>query len=235
VRQPKPDCNLCKVRCLGPLASLSPQLLDEFNQCKTSRSYQPGQIIFYEDNQPYGIYCVSSGTVKLTRYTGDGKSYISRLAKAGDLLGYRAFLTHEPYSATAEVVEEAMLCFITREVFSEAMRKAPALTLELMSRLGTDLRAAEDRARDLAYKSVPERLAELLLRLKESFGQPQADGSVLLGVQLSREELASMLGTTVETTVRTLTHFRQKKLIVSDKKKILIQDVKKLAEYIPGV
>ncbi len=235
MRQPKPDCNQCDVRCLGPLAALSEDLLEDFNHNKTARTYLPGQIIFYEDNQPFGIFCVEKGAVKLTKYTPDGKSYISRIAKAGDLLGYRAFLTQEPYSATAEVLEEAVLCFITREVFYDAMKQAPNLPLELLSQLGADLRSAENRARDLAYNSVPERLAELLLSLKESFGQVQSDGSVLLDIPLSREEIASMLGTTVETTVRTLTHFRQKQLIASEKKKIRLKDPQALAAYIPGV
>lgn len=234
MRQAKPDCNQCEVRCLGPLASLDDAMTAAFNQHKSARTYLPGQVIFYEDNQPFGIYCVEKGAVKLTKLSTDGKSYLTRIAKAGDLLGYRAFLSHENYSATAEVLEEATVCFIDREVFTEALRNAPELPLELMNQLGSDLRSAENRARDLAYKSVSERLVELLLNLRENFGEAQSDGSVLLDIQLSREEIASMLGTTVETTVRTLTHFRQKQLISSEKKKIRLKDVQRLAEYIPG-
>lgn len=234
MRQAKPDCNQCEVRCLGPLASLDDSMTAAFNQHKSARTYLPGQVIFYEDNQPFGIFCVEKGTVKLTKLSTDGKSYLTRIAKAGDLLGYRAFLSHENYSATAEVLEEATVCFINREVFTEALRNAPELPLELMNQLGSDLRSAENRARDLAYKSVSERLVELLLNLRENFGETQSDGSVLLDIQLSREEIASMLGTTVETTVRTLTHFRQKQLISSEKKKIRLKDVQRLAEYFPG-
>ncbi|HEY9840635.1 MAG TPA: Crp/Fnr family transcriptional regulator [Candidatus Obscuribacterales bacterium] len=211
------------------------EILNEFNASKNARSYKPGQIIFYEDNNPFGVYCVEKGTVKLTKYTPEGKTYIARIAKAGDLLGYRAFLTHEPYSATAEVMEEATVCFIEREVFMKALQKYPGFSLHLMEQLGADLKSAENRARDLAYKSVPERLAELLLALKESFGTVLPDGSVRLDIKLTREELASMLGTTVETTVRNLTRFRQKKLIAFEKKDIVLKNIRGLAEYIPGV
>lgn len=233
--QPKTDCTQCEVRCGGSLACLPDDILREFNASKNARVYKPGQIIFYEDNKPFGVYCVEKGKIKLTKYTPDGKSYIARLAKPGDLLGYRAFLTHEPYSATAEVIEEATVCFLDRELFMKALQRFPDLSLQLMEQLGSDLKRAENQARDLAYKSVPERLAELLLAMKESFGETQPNGDVRLDIKLTREEIASMLGTTVETTVRNLTRFKQKNLIGFDKKDIILKDIRGLAEYIPGV
>lgn len=233
--QNKTDCNLCETRCMGSLASLSGEILDELNNSKSARVYKAGQIIFYEDNKPFGVYCIEKGKVKLTKYTPDGKTYIARIASAGDLLGYRAFLTHEPYSATAEVLEEASVCFLDREVFLKALKQYPGFALQLMERLGNDLKAAENRARDMAYKSVSERLAELLLAMKESYGQKTDSDDIRLDIRLTREEMASLLGTTVETTVRNLTRFKQKKLIAFEKKDIILKDIRGIAEYIPGV
>lgn len=229
----KPDCHDCQVRGQGPLGCLGGEALAGFNAGKTSRSYQAGQIIFYEENKPFGLYCVASGTVKLTKYAADGKSYLTRLAKPGDLLGYRAFLTDEPYAATAEVLEPATLCFVERSTFNAALRQAPDLALQLIGLLGSELRQAEDRARDLAYLSVPERMAELLLTLRQSFGVARADGSVLIDISLSREDLAAMLGTTVETAVRTLTRFKADKLIGNEKKKIVLRQPAALAARLP--
>ena len=228
------DCSTCGSLCLSSLACLPEDILKEFNVTKTGRSYAPGQIIFYEDNRPYGVYCVESGKVKLTKYTPDGKTYIARIATAGDLLGYRAFLTNEPYSATAEVLEAATICFIEREPFMRAIRENPQFALQMMEQLGSDLKEAENRARDLAYKSVPERLAEMLLTFKESYGEENEAGQIRLAIRLSREEMASILGTTIETTVRNLTRFKQLGLIQLDKKDIVLLDVKGIASYIPG-
>ncbi len=233
--QPLSERNEESIRRLGTLVSLPEEILREFNNSKNTRIYKPGQVIFHEEHRPHGVYCVEKGKIKLTKYTPDGKTYIARIAKAGDLLGYRAFLTHEPYSATAEVIEEATVCFIEREIFMQALQRHPGFSLQLLEQLGSDLREAENRARDLAYKSVPERLAELLLAMRESFGEPLPDGAVRLDIRLTREELASMLGTTVETTVRNLTRFKQKNLIGFDKKDIILKDISGLAEYIPGV
>ncbi len=228
------DCRLCGSLCLSSLACLPENVLKEFNINKTARKYEPGQIIFYEDNKPYGVYCVESGKVKLTKYTPDGKTYIARIATGGDLLGYRAFLTNESYSATAEVLEPATICFIEREPFMRALKDNPQFALQLMEQLGSDLKQAENRARDLAYKSVAERLAEMLLTFKESYGEEDKDGHVHLAIRLSREEMASILGTTIETTVRNLTKFKHQGLIELDKKEIILLDTRGIAEYIPG-
>lgn len=233
--QTKLDCSVCGTHCIGSLSCLPSEILEEFNTGKNSRVYKTGQIIFYEDNKPFGVYCMEKGKVKLTKYTSDGKTYIARIASAGDLLGYRAFLTNETYSATAEVLEEATICFLERDLFMKAIKDFPGFALQLMGQLGSDLKAAENKARDMAYKSVPERLAELLLTLKDSFGEPTDSGDIRLNIRLTREEMASLLGTTVETTVRNLTRFKQKKLIAFDKKDIILKNIRGLSEYIPGI
>jgi CRP/FNR family transcriptional regulator, polysaccharide utilization system transcription regulator len=227
-----PDCEHCQARQSNPMRNLSSEQIEELSQCKLAHHYKPGQIIFYEGNRPFGVYCLEKGKVKLTKFTPDGKSYITRLVKAGDLLGYRSFLTNEPYSATAEVIEEATICFLDRNIFLQSLRQNPTFSLEMLEQLGSDLKTAEDKARDLAYKSVPERLAELLFTLKDSFGEDTPEG-VRLDVRLTREELASMLGTTIETTVRNLTRLKEKELISFDKKYIVLRDLTGLAEFLP--
>lgn len=231
---PIKSCATCGSREPGILGCLPYKVLTELGINKISRSYQPGQVVFYEDHRPYGVYCLESGLVKLSKQNPDGKTYIVRIAKAGDLLGYRAFLTHESYAATAEVLETASICFIEREPFMKALAAAPEFILRLMEQLGTDLRTAESRALDLAYASVSERLAEMLLTLKDAYGEAVADGAIHLKIKLSREEMANFLGTTVETTVRTLTRFRENGLIDFDKKEIIIKDLKGLADHIPS-
>ena len=113
------------------------------------------------------------------------------------------------------------------------MQNHPAFALQLLTKLGEDLKAAEDKARDLAYRSVQERMAELLLTLKDSFGENIDDGTIRINVQMTREEMASMLGTTVETTVRQLTQFKQKGILLLDKKELVIKDLDALYQVIP--
>jgi CRP/FNR family transcriptional regulator len=116
----------------------------------------------------------------------------------------------------------------------KAIELNPNFSLQLIELLGQELKQAENQARDLAYKSVAERLVELLLSMKDKYGKIQPDGAVLLDILLSREEMASMLGTTVETTVRTLSRFKENQLIEHKQRKMVLKDIQKLTEYLPS-
>src|SRR3989338_5009082 len=93
----KPDCQTCNSRLLGVLCDLNGQGVQECNEHKTANIYKKGQVIFYEGNQAFGLYCVFSGRVKLYKTGTDGRLQIVRIAGAGDLLGYRSLFSDEPY------------------------------------------------------------------------------------------------------------------------------------------
>lgn len=218
----------------GDLAIVPAELLDQVHAAESTRSYKKGQILFYEGNRSFGLFYLNSGKVKLYKYTPDGKCYITRIVSAGELMGCRAFFSGESYDVSAEVIEDATVCFLEQVHIREIQAHCPDFGFALLGKMGRELRMAEAKAADIAYKSVPERLADMLLGFKESFGQSLADGRIRLDIDLSREEMASLLGTTVETTVRTLTRFRQLDVIANEKKHIVIKDLGKLAALAPA-
>lgn len=216
----------------GDLADVPVELLQELNAAQNTRTYKKGQMIFYEGNRPFGLFYLNSGKVKLSKFTTDGKIYITRIVTAGELMGCLAFFTHDNYEVSAEVIEDASICFLEQAGVKEIQSRVPTFQFQILSKLARELREAETRAADIAYKSVSERLADLLLNFKQSFGQALDNGQCQLNIQLSREEMASLLGTTVETTVRTLSRFRQLELIGDCKKNIILKDVPKLTELV---
>ncbi len=218
----------------GDLASIPCELLQELKAEQNTRAYKKGQILFYEDNRPFGLFYLNSGKVKLYKYTAEGKVFITRIVTAGELMGCRAFFTGEAYSTSAEVLEDATVCFFEQPAVQAMQQACPEFSFQLLGKMGKELREAEAKAADIAYKSVSERLANLLLSLRTSCGQTLSDGQIRLDIQLSREEMASLLGTTVETTVRTLTRFRQLDLLCSEKKQIILKNVTKLAQLAPA-
>lgn len=220
-------CQVCTSRSLGLFCQLSEQDQEMCNKHKTTNLYKSGQILFYEGNRPFGVYCVFSGKVKLYKTGFNGRLQIVRLAGVGDLLGYRSMLSEEPYSATAEAMEDAMVCFIDRATFFELMRRNTKLAMEMMKKLCRELKSAEDHVLDVAQKSTRERLAGLLLTLKETYGKPCADGTEI-GIELSREEMAEMIGTTQETVIRLLSDFKDKGVLLIDGRHIVIPDTKPL-------
>lgn len=227
------SCIDCPTRPQGVLAELPADLLQELSLSRSTHLYKKGQSIFYEGHKPFGVYCVTSGKIKLYKYAPEGKEYIVRLASGGDLLGYRAFFTDEPYQASAESIEDATVCFLDKQVFLKVLQQHPAFGIKLLEKMGHDLRCAENKARDLAYKPAQERMVEVLLTLKDAYGIQQDDGSYQLGISLSREELASMIGTTTETAVRLLTWLKEKALVSFNKKHIVLKDPVSLLRLIP--
>ncbi len=187
----------------------------------------------YEGNKPYGVYCMNKGKVKLSKHAPEGKSFIIRVAKAGDLLGYRSFFTNELYTATAEVIEDATICFLDKERFFDLLKKHPPFSLKLLAMMGQDIKCAEDTSRNLAYKSSQERMVEMLLTLKETYGIEQENGTYKLDILLSREDLASMLGTTTETAVRLLTWLKEKSIISMKQKYMFIDNLDELQSLVP--
>lgn len=156
----------------------------------------------------------------------DGKDQIIRLVKAGDILGYRALLSGERYSASAEALEDTQVCFIPRDLFIKVLKLDSNLAFEMMKLLSDELHRAEIKLTHLAQKPIRERLAETLLFIKETYGY-EADG-VTLNVRLSREDIANLVGTATESAIRLLSEFKKEGLIELEGKKIKIMQPREL-------
>jgi CRP/FNR family transcriptional regulator, polysaccharide utilization system transcription regulator len=191
------DCANCKKRFTSVFCKVENDTMEQINEEKICTPYKKGQIIFHEGSRPLGIYCVNRGKIKLVKLGEDGKEQILRLIKPGDLMGYRALLSGDKYSASAVVLEEAGICFIPKELFMGVLQKDGVLSMEIMKLLSDDLRKAEVSITHFAQKPVRERLAEALLFIKETYGF-EADGKTI-DLKISREDLANLVGTATET------------------------------------
>jgi CRP-like cAMP-binding protein len=223
------SCQTCASRLLGVFCSLEGEALEEFSRHKTVNRYKKGQIICYEGNRAFGLYCIYSGHVKLYKTGVDGKQQIVRISGPGDILGYRSLFAEEPYHATAEALEDCEICCIDRNAFFPVLSKNPDLALNILRKLSRELRAAEDLATSIAQRSVRERMAELLLMLKETYGKAVKKGT-LIDLKLTREEMAEMIGITQETAIRLLSDFKKDGIIEVKEREITILNPTALLE-----
>lgn len=221
-----PECQYCQARFKSVFCDLSQEKLHALNTSKGCRTYTKGQVIFNEGAYPHGLFCINVGKVKLSKPGDTGKEQIVRLAKYGDLLGYRALLSGETYNCSAVALEDSSICFIPKDTFSELLAKNIHLASELMKLLSVDLKNAENKLLNLAQKPVRERLAEALLFLKETYNF-ESDGATL-NVTLSREEISNIIGTATETVIRLLSEFKHDTIIEFVGKKIKILNLKEL-------
>jgi CRP/FNR family transcriptional regulator len=168
--------------------------------------------------------------VKIYKTGDEGREKIVRLAKNGDVIGYRALLMGGPSSVSAAALEESLVCCIPQDTFFKLLRSNGNLTMRIIESLSAELGSAEEQILHIAQRPVRERLAEALLLLKETYGTEDGDSAAALDVRLSREELAGIVGTAIETLVRTLAEFKREQLISTEKKKIRILDPARLAK-----
>lgn len=200
--------------------------LEQLSATKSCFIYKKGQLIFHEGGKPSGLYCIHEGKIKIAKMGSDGKEQIVRLAKPGDVIGYRALMADTNYSASAVALEDAVICFIPRSQFMELISSNVDFASGLMKLLSNALGEAEERMVQMAYKPVRERLAEALLLLQKTY--QQREGEDKFTISISREDLASIVGTAKETTIRLLSDFKDEQLIATKGSSITIIDPEKL-------
>jgi CRP/FNR family transcriptional regulator len=224
-------CKACGVSdksalgCLnGILANRVEHSRKELILTRKSQLFKPGDI-------PQGLYCVEKGVVKLTRRGPDGRQVILRLVEGGDIIGLPQILMNETFKESAEVVEDARICFIERASFTEVLKNSPDLNQRLLDTICSLTRETEENFVVLASRSVRERMAATLLDLAKRHGTADALG-VTIHLNLTREELASLAGTVLETAVRTLKEFKDDGLLAIDGRRITIvkpEELKRIA------
>lgn len=218
-------CEQCIVRQFSSLKALNKEELLKMAECKTSYIIKKGEPIFEEGETTNGIFCIKDGVCKLTKLSANGKDQIVKLVKPGELLGQRSLISEEPTNLSAVALEDMEVCFIPKKEIMEFFNENNQFSMNVMKTICGDLKDADDHMVSLAQKSVKERLAETLLHLEDTFGKND-DGS--LHIQLSREELAGMIGTATESCIRLLSEFNKTGLIELIGKKIAIVDRNKL-------
>jgi CRP-like cAMP-binding protein len=218
-------CEQCIVREFSSLKALNKEELLKMADCKTSYTIKKGEPIFEEGESVNGIFCVKDGVCKLSKLSANGKDQIVKLAKSGELLGQRSLISDEPANLSAVALEDMEVCFIPKSEIMNFFNQNNQFSMNVMKTICGDLKEADDHMVSMAQKSVKERLAETLLYLEDTFGKNN-DGS--LRIQLSREELAGIIGTATESCIRLLSELNKNGLVDLTGKKITILDRNKL-------
>ncbi len=214
-------CVDCLNRKNSAFRNLESKTLGIMSDVKTCAYFKKGQIMMHEGSRPNGVYCLHTGKAKLFRLGTEGKEQIIRLASDGDLIGYRSLLANEQLSASVQVLEDTHACFIPRSEMFEIIENDPKFSLEMMKMACHELGIASKLITNLAQKTVRERLAEVLLIIKATFG---LDDEGNINVSLTREEIANMVGTATESVIRLLSEFKEDEYILLKGRKIKIID-----------
>lgn len=189
--------------------------------------YKKGDTVFREGSFPSSIFFIATGKVKKYKTDKTGREQIIYVANAGELIGYHAVLSDGRYPDSAATLEESTLTAIDREDFLRALGHSPTLNRRLLQNLSHEFTVLINNLTLFARRSVRERLALQLIVLREKYKVNFEPGTPV-EINLSREDLASLAGTTRENVVRMLTEFKEEGLLQTKGRKIFIVDVKGL-------
>mgnify|MGYP002401199052 FL=1 len=210
------------VRTVPLFASLHEGAWDEVAEKLIGLCYTRDAYIFFEGDPPDFLYVIWMGRVKLVRHSIDGRDVVLDVLGPGRLFGEVAVFEGAPYSQTAQTMEEVAVIAIARHDYLDLLQRFPILALAVINDLGRRLRVVNDLVQSLAVDRVERRIARALLRLALYNGTPTRDGA-MIQMRLTRQDLADMTGTTVETAIRVMSRFRKQGWITTQRGRVVIK------------
>jgi CRP-like cAMP-binding protein len=207
-------------------ASLNKSEIELITQNHTCSAFNKNEIIYKESERPNGLLCLQSGKVKIFKEGVGGREQIVRMAKPVSFIGYRALFADENYIASAQAIENSVICTIGRTALEEILRSNSDFSMRIIKALANELGFANKRTVTLTQKHIRGRLAESLLFLKDTYGLEE-DGRTI-GIYLSREDIAHLSNMTTSNAIRTLSAFAKEGVIDVNGRQISVKDLKQL-------
>lgn len=209
-------CQSCVARKDSLFCSMAGDDLESIEVNKSCSYFKKDQPLFIEGNLPRGVFCINEGKVKVYSRGEEGKEQIIHVATSGEIVGFRAMFSGEPYGVAANTLEESNICFIAKSDFLDLVDTNSNLRNGILKELSKELAERASFIKNMAQKSVRERLASSLLILDDIYSDDF--------INLSREDLANFVGTATETLIRLLKDFKDEGFVKTHVRKIEVLD-----------
>jgi CRP/FNR family transcriptional regulator len=205
------NCLTCPVREEHLFCNLPAPAVRMLNEIKSTAVYPKSAMLFIEGQQPRGVFVLCTGKAKLSTSSTEGKTIITKISEAGDVLGLNATISNRPYEVTAEMIEPGQANFIARDAFLQFLRDYGDVAVRVAEQLSRNYYTAYEEIRTLGLASSPsERFAKLLLGWSNAAG----NGDPLqVKLTLTHEEIGEMIGATRETVTRLFSEFKKRQLL----------------------
>ena len=220
------SCATCQARKKSLFSANFDENLSHLEEHKSCSYFKKNQPLFIEGSFPRGVYCLNQGKVKVFARGDEGKEQIIHIAKEGEIIGFRAMFSGDMYKVSATALEDANICFISKDDFLDMIDTNPTLRNGIMRELSKELGDRAIFITNMAQKSVRERLAAALIILDDVYSGEQ--------INLTREDLANFVGTATETLIRLLKDLKEECVINIHTRKLEIIDKDKLMKIAGG-
>ncbi len=203
------------------LSSLSQRDWDKVKHLFIEKRFGKDDYVFFEGDPPSWLGVILEGRVKMIKHSENGKDVVLDLIAPGEMLGEVTAFGEGPRPATAQAMEPTVVASIHQDDYIRLLKQYPALALRAIEELERRLREAQETIKSMAVERVERRIARILLKLAATTGSSNEDG-IVIELPLTRQDIAEMTGTTVETAIRTLSKFRKKGLIQTKRGRVII-------------
>lgn len=215
------------IRHVSIFSTLEVQEAEEIHRYLIKEKYRKKETIFLEGAPSEWFYIVAKGKVKITKLSQEGKEIILEVILPLDFFGVIAVVKGSPYPANAFAMENTELIKISRSNLIKIMDRFPSLMHFMADSIGDRIKDSHEMIKSIALERVESRIAAILIKLAVKVGEKTSDG-VLINIKLTKQDIAEMVGTTVETSIRTMSKFSKTGLIISKSGKIIIKDIERL-------
>jgi CRP/FNR family cyclic AMP-dependent transcriptional regulator len=211
---------LKKADALADASSATISALAEGAQMGT---YRARQVVYLPGDRAAGIHFLANGRVKISKVTRDGKELTLAYRAAGDFFGETCLLDGRPREEMVEAMEPCTTVEVTQEALDDVLKNHVEVAYLFVRTLITRRRDLETKVEQLIFKDVGSKLAELLLRLGAEHGVENKKG-LILGLKITHQEMANLIGSTRETVSLTLSQFKRKGFIATEGRKVILAD-----------
>ncbi len=190
-------------------------------------TYRPRQVIYLPGDRAQGVHFLTTGRIKISKVTRDGKELTLAYRNEGDFFGEPCLLDGGPREEMAEAMDASVTVEIPRDMLDDLLRRDGTAAYKFARALIVRRKDLETRVEQLIFKDVGAKLAELLLSLGQEHGISDERG-IVVGLKITHQEMANLIGSTRETVSLTLSQFKRKGLIQTDGRRVILADLEGL-------
>jgi CRP-like cAMP-binding protein len=238
VRQEWVDPAVCsldyRLKIIGRLPffrHLSHDAIVEINRLFEDRDIAAEQAVYFEGDPGESLYLVATGKVKLMRHALSGREILLDILQAGEYFGHLAIASQKGYSETAIAQTDCCILQISAQNFERVLNRYPDVTIKVLKAVGQRLEESQETIKQLSVYTTEQRIAATLLRMARKLGEEKQTG-MLIQLPFSRQDLAAMTGTTVETVSRVMSRFAAEGLISTGRKWVVVNDLQGLEQIV---
>jgi CRP/FNR family transcriptional regulator len=224
-----------KLRLFTVFAEVPDDRLAQMSRQTTSLGLERQQTVWNEGDACRHLYFVVSGRVKIIKHSETGKDVIIEIYGPRDAIGATSMLVGGTYTTTAVCLAPTSLLSVPKAQILDLLATVPGMALRSLRGMARRQRMLMQKIKELAAGGVEYRIAHLLLKLADRIGEKGSGDEITIPILLSRQDIADLVGTTVETAIRVMSRWRKMGIVTNDKRGILIRDRDTLEDLAAGI